>query len=74
MLEIRHKDRRITAKGYSQLQSADLDRSRGITLNFSGEINRIATGLPLLPNWRCAGGQSTPRFLRPRLCWSTEGL
>src|SRR5580692_11839533 len=37
MLEIRHKDGRITAKGYSWLQSAEFDPSSGITLNFSGE-------------------------------------
>jgi hypothetical protein len=37
MLEIRHKDGRITAKGYSWLQSAEFDPSTGITLNFSGE-------------------------------------
>jgi hypothetical protein len=37
MLEIRHKDGRVTAKGYSWLQSAEFDPSSGITLNFSGE-------------------------------------
>ena len=42
MLEIRHKDGRVTAKGYSWLQSAEFDGSNGITLNFSGETIRIA--------------------------------
>ena len=37
MLEIRHKDGSITARGYSWLQGADFDPSTGITLNFSGE-------------------------------------
>jgi hypothetical protein len=41
MLEIRHKDGRVTAKGYSWLQSAEFDPSEGITLNFSGEMIRI---------------------------------
>jgi|SRR5579863_6600276 len=42
MLEIRHKDGSITARGYSWLQGADFDPSSGITLNFSGEKITIA--------------------------------
>ncbi len=37
MLEIRHKDGRISAFGYAWLNSAEFDPSEGITLNFSGK-------------------------------------
>ena len=57
MLEIRHKDGRVTAKGYSWLQSAEFDPSEGITLNFSGEIDQ---------DHRAA--ISTPRSVRTSGC------
>jgi hypothetical protein len=70
MLEIRHKDGRITAKGYSWLQSAEFDPSTGITLNFSGETIKI-TG-------RNLGGEARPNIrlfagiLRHRVPWIQE--
>jgi hypothetical protein len=70
MLEIRHKDGRITAKGYSWLQSAEFDPSSGITLNFSGETVTI-TG-------RNLGGEARPNIrllagiLRHRVPWIQE--
>jgi hypothetical protein len=70
MLEIRHKDGQITAKGYSWLQSAEFDPSTGITLNFSGETIRI-TGRNLnaeaRPNVRLFAG-----IVRHRVPWIQE--
>ncbi len=70
MLEIRHKDGRVTAKGYSWLQSAEFDGSNGITLNFSGEAVTI-TGRNLnaesRPNIRLFAG-----ILRHRVPWIQE--
>jgi hypothetical protein len=70
MLEIRHKDGRVTAKGYSRLQSAEFDGSNGITLNFSGEAVTI-TGRNLnaesRPNVRLFAG-----ILRHRVPWIQE--
>jgi hypothetical protein len=70
MLEIRHKDGRLSAKGYSWLQSADFDPSEGITLNFSGETVRI-TGRNLnsevRPNVRLLAG-----IERHRVPWIQE--
>jgi hypothetical protein len=70
MLEIRHKDGRITARGYSWLQGADFDPSTGITLNFSGEKFSI-TGRNLnaeaRPNIRLFAG-----ILRHRVPWIQE--
>ncbi len=70
MLEIRHKDGRVTAKGYSWLQSAEFDGSNGITLNFSGETVKI-TGQNLdaesRPNIRLFAG-----ILRHRVPWIQE--
>ena len=70
MLEIRHKDGRITAKGYSWLQSADFDPSDGITLNFSGEKITIAgrnLNAEARPNVRLFAG-----ILRHRVPWIQE--
>jgi hypothetical protein len=70
MLEIRHKDGRITAKGYSWLQSAEFDPSSGITLNFSGETVTI--------KGRNLGGEARPNIrlfagiLRHRVPWIQE--
>jgi len=41
MLEVRHKDGRITANGYAWPESADFDPSDGITLNLSGKKKLI---------------------------------
>jgi len=41
MLEIRHKDGKISAFGYSWLDSAEFDPSEGITLRFSGKTVMI---------------------------------
>jgi hypothetical protein len=70
MLEIRHKDGRITAKGYSWLQSAEFDPSTGITLNFSGETVTI--------KGRNLGGEARPNIrlfagiVRHRVPWIQE--
>ncbi len=70
MLEIRHKDGRITAKGYSWLQSAEFDPSTGITLNFSGETVTI--------KGRNLGGEARSNIrlfagiLRHRVPWILE--
>lgn len=70
MLEIRHKDGHITAKGYSWLQSAEFDPSSGITLNFSGETVTI--------KGRNLGGEARPNIrlfagiLRHRVPWIQE--
>jgi hypothetical protein len=43
MLELRHKDGRVTALGYAWLERADFDPSEGITLRFTGQTTvRIA--------------------------------
>jgi hypothetical protein len=70
MLEIRHKDGRVTAKGYSWLQSADFDPSSGITLNFSGETVTIVgrnLNSESRPNVRLFAG-----ILRHRVPWIQE--
>jgi hypothetical protein len=70
MLEIRHKDGRLTAKGYSWLQSAEFDPSTGIMLNFSGETVTI--------KGRNLGGEARPNIrlfagiLRHRVPWIQE--
>jgi hypothetical protein len=70
MLEIRHKDGRVTAKGYSWLQSAEFDPSEGIALNFSGETIKIAgrnLNAEVRPNIRLFAG-----ILRHRVPWIQE--
>jgi hypothetical protein len=70
MLEIRHKDGSITAKGYSWLQSVEFDPSRGITLNFSGEkITIVGRNLnaEARPNVRLFAG-----IVRHRVPWIQE--
>jgi hypothetical protein len=70
MLEIRHKDGRVTAKGYSWLQSAEFDGSNAITLNFSGETVTIAgrnLNAESRPNVRLFAG-----ILRHRVTWIQE--
>lgn len=41
MLEIRHKDGKISAFGYALLDSAEFDPSEGIVLRFSGKTVKI---------------------------------
>jgi hypothetical protein len=70
MLEIRHKDGRVTAKGYSWLQSAEFDGSNTVTLNFSGETITIAgrnLNAESRPNIRLFAG-----ILRHRVPWIQE--
>jgi hypothetical protein len=70
MLEIRHKDGRVSAKGYSWLHSADFDPSSGITLKFSGETVTIAgrnLNAEARPNVRLFAG-----ILRHRVSWIQE--
>jgi hypothetical protein len=70
MLEIRHKDGSVTAKGYSWLQSAEFDGSNGIMLNFSGETIRISgrnLNAEVRPNVRLFAG-----ILRHRVPWIQE--
>src|ERR1700734_1887503 len=70
MLEIRQKDGRIAAKGYSWLQSADFDPSEGVTLNFSGGRIRISgrnLNAAVRPNIRLFAG-----ILRHRVPWIQE--
>jgi hypothetical protein len=70
MLEIRHKDGRITGKGYSWLQSAEFDPSTGIVLDFSGEkITIVGRNLnaEARPNIRLFAG-----ILRHRVPWIQE--
>jgi hypothetical protein len=70
MLEIRHKDGRVTAKGYSWLQSAELDGDSAMTLNFSGETVKISgrnLNAEVRPNVRLFAG-----ILRHRVPWIQE--
>ncbi len=70
MLEIRHKDGSVTAKGYSWLQSAEFDPSTGITLNFSGEKITISgrnLNADARPNVRLFAG-----IVRHRVPWIQE--
>jgi hypothetical protein len=70
MLEIRHKDGSITARGYSWLQGAEFDPSIGITLNFSGEKITIAgrnLNSQARPNVRLFAG-----IVRHRVPWIQE--
>src|ERR1700730_13115313 len=70
MLEIRHKDGKFSAFGYSWLESAEFDPSDGITLSFSGRTVKI-TGSNLnaeaRPNVRLFAG-----ILRHRVPWIQE--
>ena len=70
MLEIRHKDGRITANGYAWLASAEFDPSEGIILNFSGTtVKLIGRNLNAesRPNIRLFAG-----ILRHRVPWIQE--
>lgn len=70
MLEIRHKDGRITANSYAWLESAEFDPSEGITLNFSGKfVKLIGRNLnsEFRPNVRLFAG-----IVRHRVPWIQE--
>jgi hypothetical protein len=41
MLELPHKDGKVTAFGYAWLERAELDPSEGIMLHFAGKVVRI---------------------------------
>jgi hypothetical protein len=70
MLELRHKDGKVTAFGYAWLERAEFDPSDGITLHFAGKEVRI-TGRNLnadnQPNIRLFNG-----ILRHRVPWVQE--
>ncbi|MCA9027602.1 MAG: hypothetical protein KDA86_20505 [Planctomycetaceae bacterium] len=44
MLEVRHKDGRISAFGYAWLDAVEFDPSTGLTLRFSGRTVKITGG------------------------------
>jgi hypothetical protein len=70
MLEIRHKDRRISAFGYTWLDHVEFDPSEGITLHFSGKTVKIAgrnLNVEFRENVRLLGG-----ILRHRVPWIQE--
>lgn len=70
MLEIRHKDGRISAFGYAWLDEATFDPSEGITLRFSGKKVRFVG--------RNLNGESKPNIrlfvgiVRHRVPWIME--
>jgi hypothetical protein len=70
MLEVRHKDGKISAFGYSWLESAEFDPSDGITLSFSGKSVKIAgsnLNAEARPNISLFAG-----ILRHRVPWIQE--
>lgn len=70
MLELHHKDGRMTALAYAQLSQALFDPSEGITLHFGASVVRI-TGQNLdsfvRPNVRLLAG-----IVRHRVPWIRE--
>jgi hypothetical protein len=70
MLELKHKDGRVTAFGYAWLDHAEFDPSEGITLYFGGRTVKI-TGRNLnaqvRPNVRLLDA-----LLRHRVPWIRE--
>jgi hypothetical protein len=70
MLELRHKDGRITSLGYAWMERAEFDPSDGIILQFGGRTIKI-TGRNLnsdiRPNVRLFNG-----ILRHRVSWVQE--
>ena len=70
MLEIRHKDGRITAFGYAWLDLVEYDPSEGITLKFSGKSVKIVgsnLNAEIRSNIRLLDG-----IIRQRIPWITE--
>ena len=70
MLELRHKDGRISAFGYAWLKHVDFDPSGDLVLDFSGEKVRIR-GQNLAAEVR-PSQQLISGILRHRVVWSQE--
>jgi hypothetical protein len=70
MLELRHRDGRVTRLIYAWLRCADYDPSDGITLNFGGETVKITgrnLNVEVRPNVRLFAG-----IVRHRVPWIQE--
>jgi len=70
MLEIRHRDGRVTAFGYAWLDAVEFDPSEGISLRFSGKrVQIIGSHLnsEIRPNIRLLDG-----IIRHRVPWIQE--
>jgi hypothetical protein len=70
MLEIRHRDGKLSAFPYGLLDRAEFDPSEGITLKFGGVTVRITgrnLGAEARPNLRLFDG-----ILRRRVSWIQE--
>lgn len=70
MLEIRHRDGRITAFGYAWLDLVEYDPSEGITLRFSGKSVKIIgshLNTEIRSNIRLLDG-----IIRQRVPWIAE--
>jgi hypothetical protein len=70
MLELRHRDGKISSFGYAWLERAEFDPSEGITLHFAGRSVKIAgrnLNAELRPNLRLFAG-----ILRHRVPWVQE--
>lgn len=70
MLEIRHRDGRVTAFGYAWLDAVEFDPSEGISFRFSGKrIQIIGSHLntEIRPNIRLLDG-----IIRHRVPWILE--
>lgn len=70
MLELRHRDGRVSAFGYAWLEHADFDPSEGITLQFAGKSVRIIgsnLNAESHPNVRLFAG-----IVRHRVPWIQE--
>jgi len=70
MLELRHRNGRISAFGYAWLERAEFDPSEGITLQFAGRSVKIAgrnLNSEIRPNLRLFAG-----IMRHRVPWIQE--
>jgi len=71
MLELRHKDGKVSAFGYAWLENAEFDPSNGITLHFAGKPPVRITGRNLnaesRPQQRLFNG-----IVRHRVPWIQE--
>lgn len=70
MLELHHKDGRVTALAYAQLSLALFDPSEGITLHFGASVVRITgrnLSAEIRPNLRLLAG-----LVRHRVPWIRE--
>lgn len=71
MLEIRHRDGRITALGYPWLDLVEYDPAKGITLRFCGKSVKIVgsnLNTEIRPNVCLLVG-----IIRQRISWIVEG-